>query len=67
MFVSSTYRITAVHYTYGCAILCAANAGYLYLENHCPTLSAAYVCMFYLQNFFVTLHLGVHPFKCILC
>ena len=28
MFVSSTYRITGVHYTYGSAILCAANAGY---------------------------------------
>ena len=34
MFVSSTYRITWVHFTYGSAILCAANAGYLYLENH---------------------------------
>ena len=34
MFVSSTYRITGVHYTYGSVILCAANAGYHYLENH---------------------------------
>ena len=26
--------MTGVHYTYGSAILCAANAGYLNLENH---------------------------------
>ena len=34
MFVCSTNRMTALHYTYGCATLSAAFVGYLYLENH---------------------------------
>ena len=31
----------------------------LHYTSGCPTLSAAYVCMFYLQNYWVTLHLWV--------
>ena len=34
MLVGSTYRITGLQYTYGCATLSAACVGYLYLENH---------------------------------
>ena len=38
MFVSSTYRITGLHYTYGSATLSAAYVGYLYFLNHWVTL-----------------------------
>ena len=38
MFVSSTYRITGFHYTYGSAILSAAYVSYLYVENDRVTL-----------------------------
>ena len=34
MFVSSTYRITGLHFIDGCATLSAAYVGYLYVENH---------------------------------
>ena len=34
MLVFSTYRITGLHYTYGCATLSAAYVGYLFLQNH---------------------------------
>ena len=34
MFVSSTYRITELHYTYGNASLSADYVGYLYFENY---------------------------------
>ena len=37
MFVSSTYRITGLHYTYGSATLSAAYVGYLHLLNHWVT------------------------------
>ena len=29
----------------------------------CPTLIEAYICMFYLQNYWVTLHLSVRHLK----
>ena len=38
MLVGSTYRITGLQYTYGCATLSAAYLGYLYLGNHWVTL-----------------------------
>ena len=38
MFICSTYRITLLHYMYGCATLSAAYVGYLYQENHWITL-----------------------------
>ena len=38
MFVSSTYRITGLHHTYGCTILSATYLCKLYLENHWVTL-----------------------------
>ena len=38
MFVSSSYTITGLHYTYGSATLSAAYVGYLYVENHRVTL-----------------------------
>ena len=38
MFVSSTYGITGLHYTYASATLSAAYVGYLYVENHRVTL-----------------------------
>ena len=38
MFVSSTYRITGLHFIDGCATLSAAYVGYLYVENHQVTL-----------------------------
>ena len=34
MFVSSTYRITELHYTYGNATLSADYVGYLYFDNY---------------------------------
>ena len=34
MLVSSTYRITELHYTYGNATLSADYVGYLYFENY---------------------------------
>ena len=36
--VSPTYKITELHYTYGCAILRTAYVGYLFLENHWVTV-----------------------------
>ena len=42
MLLSCTFRITELHYTFGC-----------------PSLIKGYVCMFYLQNYWVTLHLWV--------
>ena len=66
MFVCSTYRITGLDYTYGCATLSAAYVGYLYLQNHwlhytygCVTLSAEYVCYLYLQIHWVLIPLLV--------
>ena len=38
MFVSFTYTITGLRYTYGSATLSAAYVGYLYVENHWVTL-----------------------------
>ena len=35
--VSSTYRITELHYTYGNATLSADYVGYLYFQNHWVT------------------------------
>ena len=40
MLVGSTYRITGLQYTYGCATLSAAYVSYLYLENHWVTLQS---------------------------
>ena len=34
MFLSGTYRLTELHYTYGNATLSADYVGYLYFENH---------------------------------
>ena len=34
MLVFSFYRITGLHYTYGCATLGAAYVGYFFLQNH---------------------------------
>ena len=38
MFVSSTYRITVLHYIYGLASFSAAYVSYLYLQNHAVKL-----------------------------
>ena len=38
IFLSSTYRITTLHYTYGCATLSAAYLSKFYIENDCVTL-----------------------------
>ena len=121
--VTTTYRITGLHYIYECSSSGAAYICKIYLENHrvtlhlwvsnlvnsqclltvptqslyytslmgvppylqpmlvtsfyritrwhytyeCPTLSAPYVGWLYLQNQFVTLHLWVSSFKCMLC
>ena len=66
MFVSSTYRITGLHYTYGSATLSAAYVGYLYLGNHwvtlsygCATLSAVFVSYLKFHNHLLTPHLWV--------
>ena len=40
--------------------------GYVYVENNCPTLSGAYVCIFYLQKSLGTLYLKVSTVKFIL-
>ena len=37
MFLSSTYRLTELHYTYGNATLSADYVGYLYFQNHWVT------------------------------
>ena len=37
MFLSSTYRLTELHYTYGNATLSGNNVGYLYFQNHWVT------------------------------
>jgi len=116
--VISYYRLTVLHYSYGCATLSEAYLRKVYLGNHCctlhlwvsnqmsslcplalptkllryttlmgahlkcslfwlrlfteklgytygcPTLSAAYVSWFYLQNHWVALHLWVCNLKC---
>ena len=36
--VKSSYRITRLQYSYGCAALSEAYVVYLYLENHWVTL-----------------------------
>jgi len=38
MLVISTYRITGLHYTYGCRTFRAAYVGYHYVVNKCVTL-----------------------------
>ena len=38
MFVSSTFKITRLHFTYGCATLSGAFVCKLYLKNHWVTL-----------------------------
>ena len=38
MFMSPTYGITKLHYTYGSATLSAAFVAYLYFLNHWVTL-----------------------------
>ena len=50
MFLSCTYRLTELHYTYGNATLSADYVGYLYFQitglhhtNGCPTLRTPYV------------------------
>ena len=42
MFVCFTYRITGLHFTYGCATLSKAYDGYLYFKNHWVVL---YLCV----------------------
>ena len=37
---------------------------WLQYTNVCLTLWAAYVCIFYLQNYWYTLHLWVHHLMC---
>ena len=67
MFFRSIYRITWLHYTYGCATLSPAFVCNNYLENYtygCATLIAVYLCNLYLQNYWVTLHLWVANLKC---
>ena len=34
MFLSCTYRLTELHYTYGNATLSGDYVGYLYFQNH---------------------------------
>ena len=70
MFVSSTYRNTGLHYTYGSATLSAAYVGYLYLENHwvtlsygCATLSAVFVSYLKFHNHLLTPNLWVSNVK----
>ena len=36
--VTTTYRITGLHYIYGCPTLSAAYVGWLYFQNQCVTL-----------------------------
>ena len=70
MFFRSIYRITWLHYTYGCATLSAAFVCNNYLANYtyeCALLIAVYLCKLYLHNYWVTLHLWVPNLKCSLC
>ena len=39
----------------------------LHCTYGCPTLIEGYICMFYLQNYWVTLHLWVRHLTCSLC
>ena len=38
VFIGSSYKITLLYYTYGCATLSAAYVGYLYLKSYWITL-----------------------------
>ena len=74
MLVSSTQRITGVHYTCGCATLSRAYVGYLYLQNHwvlvhlwVSRLKCSFYCQVYLQNQLITLELRVPHLKFRLC
>ena len=71
MFLSCTYRLTELHYTYGNATLSADYVGYLFFQitglhhtNGCRTLRTPYVGEVYLENHLVTLHLLVSSLKC---
>ena len=74
MLVTSTFRITWLHYTYGCLSIRAAYVCKVYVQNHwaeytygCATLSAAYVFKLDVMNYWVTLLLWVRHLKCSLC
>ena len=75
MFVSFTFRITGLNYTYGCPSFSRAYVCKLYLQNYwvlkkfmgAPPKFQAYVCNLYLQNHWVTLNLWVRQLKCSLC
>ena len=69
MFVCSTYRITGVTLRLW---MCLFNTAYVlgYKFHHAyvdTTLTAAYVCGFYPQNHWVTLHLWLFHLKGSLC
>ena len=66
MLVSSKYRITELHYTYGNADY----VGYLFFQKDwvtayygCPTLRTAYVGKLYLKNHWGTVHVRVRHLK----
>ena len=70
MFVSSSYRITRLHYIDGCATLSACYVFQLYIHNHglhctygCPKLIVAYVFQLQLGNHYVTILLWFCHFK----
>jgi len=71
MLVISTLKISGLHYTYGCATLCAASICKLtfripglHYTDKCPTLTTGYVSYLYLQTHSVTLPLWVRHLKC---
>ena len=74
MLVSSTQRITGVHYTCGCATSSGGYVGYLYLQNYWVSvhlwvsrLKCSFYCQVYLQNQLITLELRVPHLKFRLC
>ena len=75
MFVSSPYRITGLHYTYGYATFSGAYFCKLYIQTHLMTLHL-WVCHLkcsliflevFVQKHWVKLQLWVSQLKCSLC
>ena len=69
--LSCTFRITELHYTYGCPTLIKAYVCKLYLQNHwvhfidgCATFCATNSDYLYQENHLVTLQLWVRHLKC---
>ena len=68
LFLNSTYTIPTLMSARSYVQLMFISSTYritgLHHNNWCPTLSAAYVCKLYVQNYRAKLHLWVSNLKC---